>query len=155
MTQAGLIASQTFQIRRRKDMLNHWSFRGVQTALLLTVMTVVAGSVLLRADDSKLLKKDELRHLITTGETAQDHQRLAAHFTAKADQLDAEAKEHEELAQFYRKNTPANPTKYPGTMQTFNHCDSLSQSLKQAAESARQLAADHREMAKEAAAPRK
>jgi len=134
-------------------MLKHWKLRSVQTALLLTVMTVLAGGVSLRADDSKLLKKDELKHLIATAETAQDHQRLAAHFTAKADQLDAEAKEHAELAQIYQKSTPS--AKYPGGMQTFNHCDSFSKSLEKAAGEARELAADHRAMAKEAVAPRK
>ncbi|MDQ2950565.1 MAG: hypothetical protein M3Y27_32295 [Acidobacteriota bacterium] len=53
-------------------------------------MTVLAGGVSLQADDSKLLNKDDLKHLVATAETTQDHQRLAAHFNAKADQLDAE-----------------------------------------------------------------
>jgi hypothetical protein len=134
-------------------MLKHWNLRGVQTALLLTLMTVLAGGVSLRAGDRKLLTKDEVKHLVGTAETPQDHQNLAAYFTAKADQLDAEAKEHEDLARVYQKSTPS--AKYPGPMQTFNHCDSFSKSLEKAAQDARKLATDHEEMAKEAAAPRK
>ncbi len=136
-------------------MLKHWSLRGVQTALLLTVMTVLAGGVSLRADDSKILTKDELKHLVATAETPQDHQRLAAHFTAKADQLEAEAQEHTELAATYKAHPTIHEQKHPMSGQTASHCDYFAKSLLKAAQDARKLAADHEEMAKEAAAPRK
>ena len=129
--------------------------RSVRTALLLTAITALAGTVALRADDSKLLAKEELKHLIATAETQQDHQRLAAHFNAKADQLDAEAKEHTELAEAYKSHPTIHEQKHQMSAQTAGHCDYFAKSLTKAAQDARKLAADHEEMAKEAAAPRK
>lgn len=115
----------------------------VATAMLTAVVSVPAGA------KDKQLSKSELKHLIATAETKADHERIAQYFDAEAAKYEAEAKEHAELAQSYRAaGTPS--AKYPGGMQTFNHCDSLSKSLQKAAEDARQLAAEHREMEKEA-----
>lgn len=98
----------------------------------------------------KTLSKSELKHLIATAETKADHERIAQYFDAEATKYETEAKEHGELAPLYQRNPPATPTKYPGSMQSFQHCNSLSKSLSQAAEDARALAAEHREMAKAA-----
>ncbi len=116
----------------------------VATAMLTAVVSVPAGA------KDKPLSQSELKGLIANAETKAEHERIAKHFDAEAAKYEAEAKDHGELAQLYQRNTPANPTKYPGSMQTFNHCDSLSKSLQQAAENARQMAADHRGMEKEA-----
>ena len=133
-------------------MLNHLINRRT-----LSVAVVAVGMVMLPAVLSvpagatdKLLSQKEVKNRIATAETKADHERIAQYFDAEATKYEAEAKEHGELAPLYKRNSSATPTKYPGTMQSFNHCDSLSKSLQQAAESARQLAADHREMAKEA-----
>jgi hypothetical protein len=131
--------------------MKHMNFRSVRTALLLATLTVLAGGAALRADDSKLLNKDELRHLIATAETPQDHERLAAHFTAKAEQLDAEAKEHMELAADYKTNPNMHEMKHPMSAQTAGHCDYFAKSLTKAAQDARKLAVDHEAMAKQAA----
>ena len=116
----------------------------VAIALAPAIVSVPAAA------KDKTLSKTELSHLIATAETKADHERIAQYFDAEAAKYEAEAKEHGELAQAYRKSGSASATKYPGSMQTFNHCDSLSKSLEKAAENARQLAADHRGMAKEA-----
>lgn len=98
----------------------------------------------------KTLSKSELRHLIAKAETKAEHERIAQYFDTEAAKFEAEAKEHSELAAIYEKNPPAQPTKFPGSMQTFNHCDALSKSLAKAAADARAMSADHRQMAKEA-----
>ena len=116
----------------------------VATAMLTTVVSVPVGAA------DKTLSKSELKSLIANAETKAEHERIAKHFDAEAAKYEAEAKEHGELAQLYQRNTSPTPTKYPGSMQTFNHCDSLSMSLQKAAEEARALAADHRGMEKEA-----
>jgi hypothetical protein len=113
----------------------------VAIALVPAMLSVAAGA------KDKTLSKTELKHLIATAETKAEHERIAQHFAAEATKYEAEAKEHGDLAVVYQKNTPSQPGKYPGSMQTFNHCDSLTKSLQQAAENARKLAADHREMA--------
>ena len=116
----------------------------VATAMLTAVVSVPAGA------KDKVVSKSELKKLIANAETKADHERIAQYFDAEATQYDAEAKEHVELAQLYQQSTPATPTKYPGSMQSFQHCDSLSKSLQHAAEDARQLAVEHRGMANKA-----
>jgi hypothetical protein len=116
-------------------------------ALVLALSAVVSISA---AANDKPLTKAEVKNLIANAELKADHERLAKHFETEAVRYEAEAKEHAELAQLYQRSTSATPTKHPGGQQSFQHCDSLSKSLQQAAENARQLAAEHSEMAKEA-----
>ena len=129
-------------------MLKHFSFRSVQTALLLTLMTVLVGVLSLQAVESKLTK-DELKSQVANAKTVQDHQRLAAHFTAQADELEAEAQEHTELASTYRDHPTGQDQKHTMSAKTAGHCDYFAKSLHNAALQARQPAADHAEMAKE------
>jgi hypothetical protein len=114
----------------------------VAAAMLTAVVSVPAGA------KDKPLSKSELKSLIANAETKADHERIAQYFDAEAARYEAESKDHGELAQLYQRNTSATPTKYPGGQQSFQHCDSVSKSLQQAAENARQLAAEHRGMAK-------
>lgn len=130
-------------------MLRQFTFRSMQTTLLLTVMTVIVGVLSLQAVESKLTK-DELKGQVANAKTAQDHQRLAAHFTAEADELDGEAQEHTELAATYRNHPTGQDQKHPMSGRTVGHCDYFAKSLHNAALAARKLAADHAEMAKEA-----
>ena len=121
-------------------------------ALLFTV-TAAALSVSLSSPavaKEKTLSKSELRNLIAKAETKSEHEQIARYFDSEASKLEAEAKEHAELAAIYEKNPPSQATKFPGSMQTFNHCDALSKSLSKAAADARAMAADHRQMAAEA-----
>jgi hypothetical protein len=120
-------------------MLKRWNIFRLRTALVLGLMTVLAVAVSVRADDTNLLKKAELKNLITNAKTEQDHERLAQHFTANAEKLEADAQDHEEYAARY-KGVSGKPS---------YHCANVAAELRKAAEAARQLAADHREMAKE------
>ncbi len=120
-------------------------------------MTVLAAATVFapalfsapEAVGGRQLSKTEVRRLIASAKTRADHERIAKYFDAEADKFAAESNKHEELAELYRKTGP-NSAKYPGGVQTFNHCDSLAKSLERASEQARQLANDHWEMAKEA-----
>ncbi len=134
--------------------MKHFNFRGMQSALLLTLMTMLVSGVSLRAEESKLLNKAELKHLVATAETALDHHRLAAHFMAKAEQLEAEAQDHTELAAQYKSNPTIHEMKHPMSGQTAGHCDYFAASMRKAAIYARKLAADHEGMAKAVSVPR-
>ena len=118
--------------------------------LALVAMLLVAGSTA-RAQDG-LLSKQELKTLIANAKTPEDHQRLAKHFTAKAAQLEDDAKDHEALAAQYKANPNMHEMKHPGSQQTASHCVTMARSLRKSAVDARQLAADHELMAKGAAA---
>ena len=130
-------------------MLRYWNFRSLRIALLVTVMTVLTGTVYLQAVESNLLTKDALKSLVANAKTAQDHQRLAAHFIAKAEQLEAEAKDHTELAATYRAHPTIHEMKHQMSGQTAGHCDYFAKEVLAAAKAARKMAADHAEMAKE------
>lgn len=118
--------------------------------LSLVALLFVAGSTA-RAQDG-LLSKQELKTLIANAKTPEDHQLLAKHFTAKAAQLEDDAKEHEALAAQYKANPNIHDMKHPGSPQTASHCVSMASNLRKAAAEARQMASDHALMAKGAAA---
>lgn len=113
----------------------------VATAMLTAVVSVPGGA------KDKPLTKSELKNLIAHAETKADHERIAQYFDVEAAKYEAEAKDHGDFAQLYRKTgTPS----AKNATQSFNHCDSFAKSLEQAAENARLLAADHRGMENEA-----
>jgi hypothetical protein len=99
------------------------------------------------------LTKKQAKALAATAKTPADHMNLAAYYKLEADRLDAEAKDHEDLAQTYRLH-PAmlGGGKAGGNPQsrTFEHCAAAAKSLREAAKSMRELAAEHEQMAKDA-----
>jgi hypothetical protein len=129
-------------------MFAQWNIFRLRTVLGL--LTVLAFVVSVRADDTKLLKKAELKNLIANVRTAADHGRLAQHFDAEAAQWEAEANTHKELEQYYGRHPDPAAWRYSRSPRSVEHCDSLVKDLRRAAQESRQLAADHREMTKEA-----
>ena len=113
--------------------------------MLTALVSVSAG-----AADKPLLSKSELKELIAHAGTKAEHERIAQYFDAEATRYEAEAKEHGELSEYYHKTPDPTLSKHPNSPRSFAHCDALSKSLLKAAENARQLAADHRGMSKDA-----
>ncbi len=130
-------------------MLNHlMNRRALRTTVLSVAIGMLTAAVSVPAGAAdKPLTKSEVKNLIAHAEKKADHERIAQYFDAEAAKYEAEAKDHADLAQVYRK---AGAPSAKAASQTFDHCDSFAKSLEQAAENARQLAADHRNMAKEA-----
>ena len=114
-----------------------------------SLLAMFAAGAVLQAGDSRILSKQELKTLVGTARTAEDHERLAQHFSAKADELEAEAKEHQELAAQYKARPTIHELKHPMSPQTAGHCVFFADDLHKAAGRARQMAVDHREMAKQ------
>ena len=117
--------------------------------LWFSMLAILVAGTFLRADDAGLLSKQELKSLIASAKSAQDHERLARHFDAKAVELEEESKEHRELAVQYRNNPTMHESKHPMSPQTAGHCQYFADDLHKASERARQIAADHRQMAKQ------
>jgi hypothetical protein len=115
---------------------------------LLLAMFVAPG--LLKAQDTDPLSKQDVKALVASAKTAEDHERLAKHFDAEAIQLDAEANEHQELVAQYKANPSGQESKHPMSGKTAGHCQYFADDLHKAATQARELAADHRDMAKQA-----
>ena len=121
----------------------------VKTSVFAGILALAAVVSLSAGAKDKPLTKAELKHLIANAETKADHERIAQYFDAEAARYEAEAKDHGELAPFYQKSPDPALSKHPASPRAFEHCDSLSKSLQKSAEEARQLAAGHRDMAKE------
>lgn len=95
--------------------------------------------------------------LIATANSPTHHLKLAQHYKAEADRLDAEAKDHDELAAAYRKTSTwqASAAKGPMRPDTPAHCEYFAKSVREAANATREMAAQHEQMAKDAAPNRK
>jgi hypothetical protein len=93
----------------------------------------------------------QVKALIVSAKTPEDHMRLAAYFDQEADRMEADANCHEELAGVYRQSPNMFVPKGggPGIFRTAEHCDSAAKSLREAAKSLRELAAEHEQMAKD------
>jgi hypothetical protein len=122
----------------------------VKTVAFAVVFAFAASVSLSASPKNKPLSKAEVKNLIANSETKADHERMAQYFDAEAARYEAEAKDHNEMGQFYKKNPDPALSKHPGTPRAAGHCDTLSKNLQNSAEEARQLAAEHRVMAKEA-----
>ncbi len=109
----------------------------------------VAAGAFLWAAEGNVLSKQELKDLIVSAKTVSDHERLAKHFDAKADQLEEESKEHRDLVAQYKAHPTVHEMKHPGSGQTAGHCQYFADDLHKASLRARQMATDHRQMAKE------
>lgn len=94
------------------------------------------------------LRKREVKELIAKASTPAEHHTLALYYEAKAKKYEADAVEHADQAKAYRARPTASEMKRPMSPDTAAHCDFLAQDLSKAAKKARELAADHEEMAK-------
>jgi len=115
-----------------------------------TAILIMALCTTLPLASAQVLSKAELKKLVATANTPQDHERIAKHFDAKAAQYETDAKDHEELASEYAKSGDTHAQKHPNSGLTAEHCRHFAAQARRAAEEARRLAADHRTMAKPA-----
>lgn len=111
-------------------------------------LVLVAGAAFMTTSmaNAQLLTKAQLKELTATAKTAQDHEKLAKHFDAKAAEYEADAKEYEELAAVHHNN--GHSSKHPMSGLTEEHCKYFAEQARRAAAEAKKVAADHREMAK-------
>jgi ABC-type transporter MlaC component len=134
-----------------RKMLKHMMKTGTLRAALLTAAIAVLVFVSAPAGAQKTdqisvrpQSPQEFKNMVANPKTKADHERVAQYYDEEADRYGAAAKLHGELAPFYKRNP--DPTR---SQRSFEHCESLSKELQQAAEDARGLAVEHREMAKE------
>lgn len=120
------------------------------SALVVVIVSLALASLgsLVRAQPvPKLLPKAELKQLIRTASTADDHRRLAAHYLALVERYESERREHDEMRAAYEKDPLRYPSKHP-TMG--DHCRSLAWAAAESANKARKLADMHLDLARTA-----
>ena len=131
--------------------------RSIKMAVLSGMLALfVAAALPSWASDPHQMKNGptltakEAKALIATATTAKDHLKLAQYFSQQADRYEAEAKDHDEMIEAYRKNSAPRAVKAPGGVGTIEHCEFLAKSGREMAKALREMAAAHEEMAKEA-----
>jgi len=111
------------------------------TIRALAILALV-GSAAAQTPSSPILNALEVRTLVTSSQPA-DNARLSAHFTALAERYTAEAKRHAAMAQAFI----AAPTRRVAANTAADHCKRLVELNTQSADTARQLAAHHEQLA--------
>lgn len=113
------------------------------SAIALAASTAAFAAQAPKSTD--LLTSKQVKELVATAQTPSDHAKLQKHFLAVAAKYEAEATEHAELAQAYRK--PPTGRLMPGSAaKRAEHCDRLTQLFRDAAKGARELASEHEQM---------
>jgi hypothetical protein len=119
--------------------------RSVASAAFLVALAVGASSSSMRAADTAApLTKQQVKELIKTANTPEEHMKLGQYYRYEADKFKSEAQEHKEMSAEYA-GRPL-PKGYPMS----EHCNDLSGYLTRAAQKAERLASMHEEMAKTA-----
>ena len=131
--------------------------RSIRMAVLSTILALfVAASLPSWASDKAPMKNGpamtakEARTLVATAKTAKEHLKLAQYFNQQGDRYEAEARDHDEMIEAYRKNPTTRAEKTPGGVGTIEHCQFFAKSDREMAKASREMAATHEEMAKEA-----
>lgn len=94
------------------------------------------------------LSKQQLLSLVATAKTPAEHRRIAKYYETQANNYLAQAKEHQELAEAYKKNPIFSSSKY--ATGTIDHCDYFVKSFQEDAAKMRELAEMHKQMATDA-----
>jgi hypothetical protein len=110
---------------------------------LITIILTMAFGASVSAQKAKPLTKDQVLHLLDSAETPEQHEQLAQYFNMKATKLEAEAKEHHDLANAYHRGKVPN-------MGNASLCEQSAADETKAAQENHALADSHHKMAEEA-----
>lgn len=118
-------------------------------ALVLLALLSFVRTSSVTAGSKPTLTKKELKALIASAKTKDDHQKLADYYKAETERLEAEAKDHDEMAEAYKKNPSPMAVKHPEAIGE-GHCHEMARRFREAAAQAQELAGMHGDMAKAA-----
>jgi hypothetical protein len=123
-------------------------FREIPASGRFLALAALAVGLVFAVEPSPPMSRSAAKELISKASTPADHQRIAAYFRYKADVMEAEAVEHDELAAEYAKNPNGHDMKHPMSGKTAEHCKYFAQAARKAASEDRLMAAAHEAMAK-------
>jgi hypothetical protein len=131
----------------RRLPMNPLQRRGLLVWLFTMFLILPAWSAAQTKPPANWTTKD-LKEAISSAKTPQDHQRIAQYYNTDADRLAAEAKDHAELAEIYRKSPNLHEQKHPMSPQTAAHCQWEADRYTEMAQKQREMAKMHDDMAK-------
>ncbi len=118
------------------------------TIISLTFLMLLAANYTAAGQRPSLSKK-EVKALISSAKTKEDHLKLAEFYKTEVARLQAEATDHDEMAEMYRKNPTPLAVKHPEAIGE-GHCKEIARRFRESASKAQELATMHEEMAKAA-----
>ena len=119
--------------------------RKLQVVLtIVSLMFLTVGST--AAGQRPSLSKKEVKALIASAKTKEDHLKLADYYKAETERLEAAAKDHDEMAEMYRKNPTPMAVKHPEAFGE-GHCHEMARRYRDDAAKAQQLAAMQEQLA--------
>ncbi|MBZ5662532.1 MAG: hypothetical protein LAO08_19185 [Acidobacteriia bacterium] len=110
--------------------------RAVAVLSLLTLLFWAGSSWAGQAGKKTQLTNDQVKSLITSASTPEQHEQLAQYFNQKAAKLEAQANEHLDLANAYHKGKTPN-------MGNATLCEQAAGDERKAAQENREIAAGH------------
>jgi len=117
--------------------------------VLLTASFFNLGLQTAKTPSKPSLTTKELKQLIATAKSPEDHLKIAAYYEEEAQKLDEKKKEHTEMGDEYDRN----PQRYPSKLALGQHCRNLAGYYGLAEQKALELAGMHEEMAKQLETP--
>ena len=121
-----------------KHGFQNWK-QAIASVMVVTALSIISVLQAGAAESKAMLKPKDVKALVANAKTPADHMKLARHFAAMAEKHEAEAKEHEALAEGYKHRSAAR-NEDPWGNKNEQHC-------KDYAEHCRRAAADMRAMA--------
>ena len=85
---------------------------GILLVILLTALLCAGFET--SAAASHRLTKGELKELIASAATPEDHQKIAAYYRGEAQRLRQSAKEHQDWGDIYARGSAGSESKHPG-----------------------------------------
>ena len=117
----------------------------LNTSRVATILVGIAlAGVQLGCTKNLILNNQQLKILLAHARTSEDHLRLAAHYHAKAVAYESDAKQHDELAAYYRNH---DFLQMQGVVAEA-HCQEAALAAHDFARRLQTLAADHEKIAK-------
>jgi hypothetical protein len=124
------------------------SIRVAVLSMFLLASAVVFVSAAEKPGQPKLTKK-EVKALIVSAQTPEDHLKLAAYFQDEARQEESKAKYHDEMAELYRQHPLPYESKQPSSLRMQNHCNYFADEAREAAGNANAMADAHEKVAEQ------
>jgi hypothetical protein len=122
--------------------------KAIASITLLMLVTVLPVMAIAQSKAPGQWTNNDLKTALSTAKTPGDHQKIAQYYTAKATRSDADAKEHADLADLYRKAPTLHEQKHPMSPETAAHCQWFADKDKEIAQKYRDMARMHEDMAK-------
>src|SRR5690349_10727365 len=119
----------------------------MKRVLNVIFVMLAAFVVSINAAEPKVsLTKKQVKALIASAKTPEDHLTLSRYYEQEAESLSADAKDHNERAAAYRKNPMNGGSKF--VTNTVGHCEYFAEADTEPADKMKEMAAEHRAMAK-------